>query len=371
MVHTRRHTTTTDSPSINPSRKLSSDFHLPSTQSNHPPAQEPQFWGRFNQARGKPPTKDQNTLDEPGVPPQGDNSPRTSRHSMRLVIKSPSVSHSPSPPLPATPSPPYIPAALPTRVGPIPALTFYSPKRADKPSRTSTRKPAQRYAPAVSEPHPEPPEPAPTNGTSKQSYIVTLKRRREDIPSALTVPSKKKRTRDSSPANPQPSLKEPATRKRSRTDEPPTDTPIESERKRSLRRKQSLAPSAHSDLDDDPQPHLLTGSHQIWIASSDSPISTCRPLTFHFPDADSLQPSTSNDPYLTAHSPIDVPSFEIIKSIALDRGERVGKEVEDTSDEAYQHRHKRLEFAEKRVKNREKELFQHALYKRREEERER
>ncbi|RKO92056.1 hypothetical protein BDK51DRAFT_45070 [Blyttiomyces helicus] len=65
-------------------------------------------------------------------------------------------------------------------------------------------------------------------------------------------------------------------------------------------------------------------------------------------------------------SDIETPSFSVFDSSAPKApvdAPKVHYVLEDTSDEVYDQRHRKLEWAEKRLRNREKEIFMHAMYK--------
>jgi len=68
-------------------------------------------------------------------------------------------------------------------------------------------------------------------------------------------------------------------------------------------------------------------------------------------------------PKTTSH--IDIPDFRIVDRKQMAK-EAAGKTLEDLSDEAFENHHRKYEREEKRLKNREVEIFKHEQYKRRE-----
>ncbi|KAJ3279249.1 hypothetical protein HK104_001616 [Borealophlyctis nickersoniae] len=135
------------------------------------------------------------------------------------------------------------------------------------------------------------------------------------------------------------------------------DTPEECARRRTTRRKLSAASEEEgSGGQVRRKPLILSGECCVKIANDDEELEECSELPVTFRDNDIRLEKTL----------IDIPAFEIMEPVDVSRS-RARTAIplsEDVSDEAYLQRHKRLEFSEKRAKNREKELLLHQIYKR-------
>ncbi|TPX67188.1 hypothetical protein SpCBS45565_g03955 [Spizellomyces sp. 'palustris'] len=128
-----------------------------------------------------------------------------------------------------------------------------------------------------------------------------------------------------------------------------------------IKELESLTGISLLDLEKKP---VITGSTMLYIAPNNDILESCTEISYLVVD---------DAKTLSRHQEIEIPEFKVVDQKMLNKhihelfpkSESTSSHAQELSDEAYLQRHKKHEYLEKRMRNREKEYVRHQLYKRR------